>query len=254
MVEKLGLDGINSHNAIDDAHATALLLLALAEKAHDLKHKIELVRLNNKIRRCAEKFNTIYGEFYRKWRSKLHDTDDSADNTLCGAISSADKFFASHGFTTGIQKLDYVLALIDRCIIDTRETPVFGSQVSRYLFDLLSFNEADLFTNGIVDERLSVMTVHKAKGLEMDNVVVFDASSFYGDIEDHARLLYVAFSRARKRLAVGLGGRMPKPMIGLQRYFKRLTPSQIRIAVNCEYLNLGNQTKINLHSLIRRNQ
>lgn len=243
MVEKLGLDGINSHNAIDDAHATALLLLALAEKAHDLKHKIELVRLNNKIRRCAEKFNTVYGEFYRKWRSKLHDTDDSADNTLCGAISSADKFFASHGFTTGIQKLDYVLALIDRCIIDTRETPVFGSQVSRYLFDLLSFNEADLFTNGIVDERLSVMTVHKAKGLEMDNVVVFDASSFYGDIEDHARLLYVAFSRARKRLAVGLGGRMPKPMIGLQRYFKRLTPSQIRIAVNCEYLNLENQNQ-----------
>ena len=112
MVEKLGLDGINSHNAIDDAHATALLLLALAEKARDLKHKIELVRLNNKIRRCAQKFNTVYGEFYRKWRSKLHDTDDSADNTLCGAISSADKFFASHGFTTGIQKLDYVLALI----------------------------------------------------------------------------------------------------------------------------------------------
>ena len=67
MVEKLGLDGINSHNAIDDAHATALLLLALAE-ARDLKHKITLEQAEQDAHLC--KVNTVYGEFYRKWRSK----------------------------------------------------------------------------------------------------------------------------------------------------------------------------------------
>ena len=35
-------------------------------------------------------------------------------------------------------------------------------------------NEGDLFSQGIVRERLCVLTVHKAKGLEMDNVVCYD--------------------------------------------------------------------------------
>ena len=98
----------------------------------------------------------------------------------------------SHGYTEGISRLDYVTKLIDNCIVDKAITPRFGQQVSRHLFDLLSFNEADLFTNDIVNERLSVMTIHKAKGLEMDNVVVFDASRYQGEVADHARVLYVA--------------------------------------------------------------
>ena len=56
-----------------------------------------------------------------------------------------------------------------------------------------------------------ISTVHKAKGLEFDNVIVFDAvdgkyPSAYAsqgeDGEEEARKFYVAISRARRRLVV----------------------------------------------------
>lgn len=235
LLATLELEGRNSHDAADDTSATATLLGALANKAEEILQKARQARIAPKIKRCAEKFKSLYGWFYNEWRERLYDA--CSDTSLANAIKDTDKYMTSHGYTEGISRLDYVTKLIDNCIVDKAITPRFGQQVSRHLFDLLSFNEADLFTNDIVNERLSVMTIHKAKGLEMDNVVVFDASRYQGEVADHARVLYVAFSRARRRLAVGLSGLMPPPMRGLHHYFKRLTPNQVRLAVNCEYLN-----------------
>ena len=87
---------------------------------------------------------------------------------------------------------------------DSVTEPCLRHQLSAHLHELYSFNEADIFNCG-VSERLSVMTVHKAKGLEMDNVIVYNANSFRGSRLDRARIFYVAFSRARKRLAVFSG-------------------------------------------------
>ncbi len=235
LLATLELEGRNIHDAADDSSATATLLGALANKAEEILQMARQARIAPKIKRCAEKFKSLYGWFYNEWRERLYDA--CSDTSLANAIKDTDKYMTSHGYTEGISRLDYVTKLIDNCIVDKAITPRFGQQVSRHLFDLLSFNEADLFTNDIVNERLSVMTIHKAKGLEMDNVVVFDASRYQGEVADHARVLYVAFSRARRRLAVGLSGLMPPPMRGLHHYFKRLTPNQVRLAVNCEYLN-----------------
>ncbi len=44
------------------------------------------------------------------------------------------------------------------------------------------------------------MTVHKAKGLEMDNIIIYDIATGWGATVDRARVFYVAFSRARRRL------------------------------------------------------
>jgi DNA helicase-2/ATP-dependent DNA helicase PcrA len=62
-----------------------------------------------------------------------------------------------------------------------------------------------------MQERVFVSTVHKAKGLEFDNVIVFDAvegkfPSAFADTQnkaqEEARKFYVAISRARRRLIV----------------------------------------------------
>ena len=62
-----------------------------------------------------------------------------------------------------------------------------------------------------MSDRVFVSTVHKAKGLEFDNVIVFDAvdgkyPSAYGNKavadSEEARKFYVAISRARRRLIV----------------------------------------------------
>ena len=59
-------------------------------------------------------------------------------------------------------------------------------------------------------ERVFVSTVHKAKGLEFDNVVIYDVTDgnypgFFtrqhpGRMEEERRRFYVAISRARRRL------------------------------------------------------
>lgn len=241
MIAHLGISGINSHNAADDAAATAHLLLALADHAHSALPHIQAARDNRDIRRAADRFHREYAHFYLQCRSALYNPTESNANTLSGAIASADHFMTAHGYTDGIARLDYVKRLVDKCVTAGDEATTFGPQLMRHLFDLLSFNEGDLYTNGIIDERLSIMTIHKAKGMEMDRVVVYDSDSFFGPLDDQARLLYVAFSRARHSLAVAINGNMPRPLIGLQRYFTRLTPAQVRMATAAECLNLSPQ-------------
>jgi DNA helicase-2/ATP-dependent DNA helicase PcrA len=76
------------------------------------------------------------------------------------------------------------------------------------LYELRTFNEADLFENGIVKEHIHIMTIHKAKGLQFDNVIVCDVSEgtfplyWSRNQEEDARTLYVALSRAKKRLYI----------------------------------------------------
>ena len=87
-----------------------------------------------------------------------------------------------------------------------------GEQLNRHINDLCTMKEADLCGSASMTDKVFVSTVHKAKGLEFDNVIVYDAvdgkypSTFAlnrnGGFDEEARKLYVAMSRARRRLIV----------------------------------------------------
>lgn len=145
-----------------------------------------------------------------------------------------------------LQKNDnihYVADFLQKCVIDTEKSPSLYEELQNYVVDLYTYKEADLCGavdkkgNPIINERLYVSTVHKAKGLEFENVIVMAVNDgiypFYKNkqkkdeaqkrywysisledknkakkaieeadqmiIED-ARKLYVAMSRAKKRL------------------------------------------------------
>ena len=88
--------------------------------------------------------------------------------------------------------------------------------LSSDFIDISTFKEADFIESDLMDERVIIITVHKAKGLEFDNVLVYSAVEdqypFYFSlvqkderkrnlaIQEDARLFYVAMSRAKKRL------------------------------------------------------
>lgn len=85
------------------------------------------------------------------------------------------------------------------------------SHFSNHLMDLSTYREADLCSSSTFKEKLFVSTVHKAKGLEFENVLVLRcidgryphfAHFTEEQKEEDKRLFYVGISRAMKRLVV----------------------------------------------------
>ena len=74
--------------------------------------------------------------------------------------------------------------------------------------DITSYREADLCDSSCITEKGFVPTVHKAKGLEFENVIIFEATDgvypFFApeEIRESARLFYVAMTRAKKSLHI----------------------------------------------------
>ena len=117
-------------------------------------------------------------------------------------------------------KLHYLLRYIDMELLmpgsgnDTATGAVsvtLSQLLSKHYSDLCTMKEADLCGSASMTERVFVSTVHKAKGLEFDHVVVYDAvegkyPSVYADTEhasqEEARKFSVAISRARRRLII----------------------------------------------------
>jgi superfamily I DNA/RNA helicase len=100
-------------------------------------------------------------------------------------------------------------------------------QIHNHLRELHTFNEGDLYANGLIKDRLTVMTIHKAKGLEMDNVIVYNARTPWND-ESYARIYYVAFSRAKKRLTVFYTGRLDEDIISVKHKFKPMSSTEVK--------------------------
>ena len=79
--------------------------------------------------------------------------------------------------------------------------------------EALAAVQSDSVANLGHESGIVVTTIHKAKGLEWDAVVLFDidAESFRGS-DDDSLLLYVAITRARRHLVVMSGAALAKPM------------------------------------------
>lgn len=234
LIEYLALPGVNSHNAIDDVAATAALLLALAPIAADRTAIHEKIKSTPNIRKAASRLEMEYGDFYRSTRSRLFRREGS----LAAELTAAYDFFRTNGFIDEIDHFNYFIEMVDKLVVDHETEPDFRSQAEAHLYDLRTYNESDLLANGIVEKRLSVMTVHKAKGLEMDNVIMVDATHANGSLIEYLRLMYVAFSRARKRLYVGARQLTPETMPGaLLRGFRCLSEAETTLLATMEQVH-----------------
>lgn len=230
MIDALALQATNSHNANDDVLATALLLSALTKIAAEHIEGIRKIKSDTRIRKAAALFKANYGPLYIRHTLQREDSENSSLNTLAEVVRQTDQYLSDKGFTAPMQRPEYVLKLIDTIVVGKGEH-TFREQLGKHLYDLLAFNEADLFSNGIVREKISIMTIHKAKGLEMENVVIYNAASGFGARDEENRILYVALSRARKRLTLGLGSTPPPVIRALSSHFRRLTPGEVKRAI-----------------------
>lgn len=227
LIGYLGLEGENSHNADDDVAATAELLLALHPMSEAHGGAIEMMRGDAEVRRAAEIFSREYGPLYEYTVNLLDDDTDHYPNSLSGAFQDAYLHFLARNHIKPIRRVDYVTQLIEKQIVDPSQGTLLRTQLENHLQDLLTFNEGDLYAQGIIRERLIVMTIHKAKGMEMDTVILTNGSADFGDYEESLRVFYVGMSRAKRRLVIGFTSDPSKKLGYLTALFHHFTPREI---------------------------
>lgn len=109
---------------------------------------------------------------------------------------------------TPLGMLDHFFAWTDEQYANDKRS--FAELLANDWLDLSRMKEADMLTG---TDRIVVSTVHKAKGLQFDTVIIPDADgypSYYASKsqlgkEESARLLYVALSRAKRQLILMRG-------------------------------------------------
>ena len=201
LIETLHLEGQNSHRADDDIMATLSLLnfchTAALGMIADQRHYIS----DNA--KAIEKFRTHYSELY------LHGRQGTAAGIVEELQYTYNKLLTDKTIEP-IAKWPHLIHYVDADLVRTDLFPTLRSQLERYVTDLCTTKEADL-CGGSLQERYIISTVHKAKGLEFDTVLVYRAidGSYPGSrswtdkqIQEDARRLFVALSRSKKRLCV----------------------------------------------------
>ena len=212
LLETFQLAGVNSHQAIDDVKATVSLVRLCAENAREKQAQQEAFIHHPKVKPFANVLRSNYGECYREAVNRLYQLSTDHEPALVSELSAAYNAFHSDGLINDIPRLDYILRYL-RIDMLTDETVAnaIAPQLSQYVMDINTLKEADFCNSKSILERIYVTTVHKAKGLEFDNVIIFDAAdgrypNAYNKTkqqdEEDARKFYVAMSRAKRRLFI----------------------------------------------------
>ena len=212
LLETFQLAGVNSHQAIDDVKATVSLVRLCAEKAREKQAQQAAFIRHPKVKPFANVLRSNYGECYREAVNRLYKLSTDHEPALVSELSAAYNAFHSDGLINDIPRLDYILRYLRTDMLtDEAVANALAPQLSQYIMDINTLKEADFCNSKSILERIYVTTVHKAKGLEFDNVIIFDAAdgrypnaynkTKHQDEED-ARKFYVAMSRAKRRLFI----------------------------------------------------
>ncbi|MBQ6068007.1 MAG: UvrD-helicase domain-containing protein [Bacteroidales bacterium] len=220
LLETLHLEGTNSHNAIDDVKATLSLLSYCRRRCNDyLPLQYDLLS-RSEVRRMAARFREVYGDLFMHTFNRQYIEAGPMGDTpaLVDELQYVYGQLLAAGVVEPAPKWQHIVDYLAMDVIDLRQAPMLRQQLDRYLGDINTTREADLCDSVSMrtrsSERFFIATAHKAKGLEFESVVVFNAVEgsypyYYNiknndqeHIDEDARRLYVALSRAKKHLCV----------------------------------------------------
>ncbi|QZE12729.1 UvrD-helicase domain-containing protein [Halosquirtibacter laminarini] len=197
LIERFDLEGVNSHDALDDVHATCSFIRHTEPRVEILSQNLdqwfaqsENIRIVQKI---TEEVMNIY-QASKIWMEREMDILEYIE----GVIGDGMYIDSDIDLEKWFNHIAYITK--DKSYKNLKEA----------LYDLIPFyrscKEVDLYFG---KEDVLISTIHKAKGLEFDNVIIPNVSSqkyptFYevnneGE-KEAARLLYVGITRAKKRL------------------------------------------------------
>ena len=223
LLTVLGLEGTNSHLADDDVNATRSVVVHCYKQAKERVEGQRTFLSDARVRQRVDILRRNYGEIYRSAIARLYVRKTyPVENEAMGMkeenvalVAELQRFYdalLADNMIQPISGLRYVTAYLSKDMIDSTVEPSLYEQLSNHAMEISTLKEADLCGSSSIDERIFVTTIHKAKGLEFDNVIIFDAvdgrmPNFYSRnnprlLAEDARKFYVALSRARSRLYI----------------------------------------------------
>ena len=210
LLEVLGLQGKNSHKADDDILATYELVKYCVNKAKPrLNSQMDFMVSSHEI---IENFRKEYGPIYEHSKAMLYKRFRCDDTPAI--VQEMDYIYnelKDKGIIKSNSKFKHILKFIEFDVIQKETERSLYEQLSNHSSELNTFKEADLCDSSTMEEKYFISTVHKAKGLEFENVIVFNAidgvypffnSKTVEEQKEDARKFYVAISRAKKRLCI----------------------------------------------------
>lgn len=199
LIDTFKLQGSNTHNALDDVKATANLI------QHLIPVSVNIIAVQKSFyeqnERIIQEFKKNLSEFWMQCKDKfepqtsfttiIRDYVNHLKNKVNYKVENEDEYHLSKllrhmEMRCGIKPLNLLL--------------------KKHITEYKLFKESDLI---IGDEKIVISTVHKAKGLEFENVIIPEcvndvypswASKTEEEKKEDARTLYVALSRSMKRL------------------------------------------------------
>lgn len=212
LLEVLGLEGVNSHKANDDILATKSLVDYCYEQAPEkLQAQYDLMKIVQ-YRESSEQFVAHYRDLYEHTLARLDEKNlDSQKPVFVDEMRYVYNQMVERKYLSAQDRMPYVLEFLEKHIAAAGKADFLRTQLQFHCSELSTFNESDLCDSDIIKEKVYVMTVYKAKGLEFETIIVYSAaegmypfflSKTTEEIQEDKRVFYVALSRAKKRLYV----------------------------------------------------
>ena len=212
LLEVLHLEGSNSHLADDDVNATRSVVVHCYELSKDRVGQQHDFLNDSRVRQRVETLRRNYKQMYVSALGRMYTRLDDVKPALVMELMRFYDYLLSEGMVQEIDGLRFVMDYLSGEMIDTGREPSLYEQLSNHTMEISTLKEADLCGSSNMKERIFVTTIHKAKGLEFDNVIIFDAvdgrmPNYYSrnnprQLAEDARKFYVALSRAKHRLYV----------------------------------------------------
>ena len=252
LLEIYRLEGVNSHNAMDDIRATKSLTDYCFGKMDALREEQQSFLSHPEIRTIQARLLKNYLPMYRHTSEKLYSDIVDDEHTFESEFEYIYHEMVERKHIKEIPTFQYIKMLFSKVVVDTKKEVYFNHQLVNHIYEFRTFNEGDLLQNGIINERVFIMTIHKAKGLEFDNVIVYDVTQgrmpSYRSMNnpEDARVLYVAMSRAKTRLYLTYDTRISQFISGnttVMDHFEEMSPDKVRVLLNLESIRVGSYTK-----------
>ncbi len=214
LLTALGLEGSNTHLADDDVYATCSVVRHCHDKGEGIIASQREYLSSPNVKHRVETFRRNYGECYAEGIARLYRQEGMANGrpVLVDELLGFYRRLVDEGTICEVENIGYIADYLSQDLIHGEDEPSLHTQIDRHLMEINTLKEADLCNSQSIDDRIFVTTIHKAKGLEFDNVIIFDAvegriPNYYSRnderlLAEDARKFYVAMTRAKRRLYV----------------------------------------------------